>query len=150
MSILLALAIVIGDLLPALPLKTLAGEQTTLSVKNGRPLVIDLFASWCGPCRKSIPVVERLRQRFGAEIDFVSIAEEDDAQAVSRFVDQMKIQSRVLLDGDRSAYRRLGAHTLPTTFVVDGFGVVCKINHGFGSGYEARMTKWLQSLLEKR
>jgi hypothetical protein len=59
----------------------------------------------------------------------------------------MKMGSRVLLDRDRRAFRRLGAHKLPTTYVVDENGVVRAINHGFGAGYEARMTRWLKQVL---
>src|SRR5206468_367617 len=100
--------------------------------------------------RDSLPVLERLRRRFGDRVDFVSIAEEDDAEDVSAFVAEMKIGSRVLMDHRRRAYRRLGAHTLPTAYIVDGNGVIRKINHGFGDGYEVRMERWLQQILRGR
>ena len=143
-------AVLIGNPFPALDLSTPQGAPAQLAVKNHRILVVDFFATWCEPCRESLPVVDRLRQRFGSEVDFVSLAEDDDAAKVAAFAAQMKMNTRVLIDPDRRAYHRLGAHTLPTTYVIDGDGVVRKINHGFGKGYAARMTGWLEGLLGKR
>jgi thiol-disulfide isomerase/thioredoxin len=142
--ILLSFSIVIGDSLPPIDLSTSAGERVRLRQERGRPLVIDFFATWCGPCRQSLPVLERLRQQFGDRVDFVSIAEDEDGEKVAAFAAEMKLGGRVLVDVDQRAFRRLGAHRLPTTYLVDSKGVVQKINHGFGSGYEARMTKWIQ------
>jgi thiol-disulfide isomerase/thioredoxin len=139
-------AVVIGQPLPPLEVTSLTGERVTLAPRAGRALVIDLFATWCGPCRDSMPELERLRRRFGDRIDFVSIAEEEDRKTVQDFVTLHGLGSRVLLDGDRSAYGRLGAHRLPTTYVVDGKGIVHQINHGHGPGYEARLARWLSQL----
>jgi len=149
MQIALIAALVIGAPLPSLEVTSLAGEPTAVAAKHGRPLVIDLFATWCGPCRESLPVLERLRQRFGDRVDFVSISEDDDGKKVAAFVADLKLGSRVVLDARRRAYERLGAHRLPTTYIVDGNGVVYKINHGYGGGYEERMTTWLQALLSR-
>ena len=143
-------AVLIGDPFPALDLTTIQGAPAQLAVKNHRPMVVDFFATWCGPCRDSLPVIERLRQRFGSDVDFISLAEDDDPAKVAAFAAQMKMNTRVLMDRDRRAYRRLGAHTLPTTYVIDRAGVVRKINHGFGKGYEARITGWLEGLLWER
>jgi thiol-disulfide isomerase/thioredoxin len=149
MLIALVAAVVIGQALPPLEVTSLAGERVTLAPKDGRPMVVDLFATWCAPCRDSMPELERLRRRFGDRVDFVSIAEEDDAKRVQEYVALLGLGSRVLLDGDRSAFARLGAHRLPTTYVIDGKGVVHQINHGHGPGYEARLTKWISQLLAR-
>lgn len=141
-------AVLIGDPLPPLSLRAVpSGERVELPAR-GRITVIDLFATWCGPCRESLPALERLRHRYEGRVDFVSIAQDDDAAKVERFVQELHLGGRVLLDPDRRAYRAFGAHVLPTTYIVDAAGVVRRINRGFGRGYEARVAGWIEQLLD--
>jgi thiol-disulfide isomerase/thioredoxin len=146
---LLLAAILIGDPLPALSLRSVPGGASVELPVRGRITVIDLFATWCGPCRRSLPVLERLRGRYGDRVEFVSIAEDADAAKVERFRRELHLGEQVLLDPDRLVYRALGAHELPTTYVVDADGVVRKINHGYGHGYEARVAHWIEQILAR-
>jgi len=144
-------AVLIGDPLPALSLQPLDGKPAVVlpDTIRGRVTVIDFFATWCVPCRESLPALERLRSRFApAGVVFLTISEDGPGTRarVAGFVRELHLGSRVLVDPDRSAFERLGARRLPTTYVVDGRGVVRKINNGTGRGYEARMARWLAQL----
>jgi hypothetical protein len=97
-----------------------------------------------------LPVLERLRNRYGDRVVFVSIAQDHDPTKVARFLHELHVGGRVLLDPDGRAYRALGAHELPTTYVVDGEGVVRKINHGYGHGYETRVAGWIEQILASK
>jgi thiol-disulfide isomerase/thioredoxin len=143
--ILAVAALVIGDPLPPLAVTTTTGAAATLPA-TGRVRVIDFFATWCGPCRDSLPALERLRRRFGDRVEFISIDEGDDGAQAAAFLRSLGVGTQLYLDRDGSAFRRLGAHRLPTTYVVDGRGVVRRINHGSGPGYEARMAGWLAEI----
>jgi thiol-disulfide isomerase/thioredoxin len=141
-------AILIGEPLPRLDLTAVADGQAVNLPRalRSRVVVIDFFATWCEPCRDSLPVFERLQKRFADRVDFVSISEDERREAVARFVREHRLGGRVLLDPGRAAFDRLGAHLLPTTYVLDEHAVVRKINHGYGSGFEARMVRWLEQL----
>ena len=147
MVALLLAAVLIGDPLPPLALATVPGGQRVKLPIEGRITVVDLFATWCGPCRRSLPALERLRQRFAGRVEFVSIAQDEDPAAVEQFMRELHLGGRVLLDPRGTAYRGFGAHVLPTTYVVDAAGVVRRINHGSGQGYEARVARWIEELL---
>jgi thiol-disulfide isomerase/thioredoxin len=148
--VLLLAAVLIGNPLPALSLMSVPGGESVELPVRGRVTVIDLFATWCGACRESLPVLERLRHRYGDRVVFVSIAQDDDAAKVERFVHGLHVGGRVLLDPDGQAYRALGAHMLPTTYIVDSEGVVRKINHGYGHGYESRVAGWIEQIVASK
>jgi thiol-disulfide isomerase/thioredoxin len=142
--------VLIGDPMPALELATLDGGSLALpAAGQGHITVIDFFATWCGPCRESLPALERLRARFAEQgVVFVSISEDEPGSAtrVARFAAAMKLGGPVLLDPQRSAFARMGARRLPTVYIVDAAGVVRRINNGYGSGFEHRMGRWLALL----
>jgi thiol-disulfide isomerase/thioredoxin len=139
-------AVLIGDPLPVLELAEPGGAAVRLpEATRGKVAVIDLFATWCGPCRESLPALERLRRRF-REVAFVSIGEDDDPALLAPFLRSLGVGAHVLHDPGRRAYAQLGAHRLPTTYLIDARGVVRKINHGSGPGYEARLRRWIEEL----
>ncbi len=151
MHALLLVALLIGDPAPTLALRPLDGSApiTLAAAAAGRLTVVDFFATWCAPCRAQLPVMERLRRRY-PDVTFVSVSEDGDPAAVPAFVRANHVEGRVLLDPDRRAFGALGGHKLPTTVVLDGAGVVRKINHGFGPGFEARLGAWLDELSRAR
>ena len=147
MTALLLVGLLIGDPAPSLALRPLdGGAPIALQAAGaGRVTVVDFFATWCAPCRAQIPSLERLRRRYPRAV-FVSISVDDDPSLVAPFVRETGIGSRVLLDPGRRLFSAMGAHKLPTTFILDGRGTVRKINHGFGPGYEQRIASWLDTL----
>jgi thiol-disulfide isomerase/thioredoxin len=149
LALLLITRVVIGDVFPARALPALDGQPATLPAA-GRVVVIDLFATWCGPCRQSLPLLERLRARFGDRVTFVSVSEDSGADAaaqVARYAQELKLSGPFLLDVDHALYDRLVVRKLPTTYIVDRHGVVRHINNGFGPGYERRLARWIEDTL---
>lgn len=143
------LAVSIGDPLPPLALAEPGGAKVELpAATRGKIVVLDLFATWCRPCKESMPALERLRREF-PQVTFVSVGEDDDPSLLLPFVRGLGVGARVLHDPGRRAYQALGAHRLPTTYLIDATGVVRKINHGSGSGFEERLRGWIRALLPR-
>ncbi|WP_159016578.1 TlpA family protein disulfide reductase [Cognatiluteimonas profundi] len=129
-----------GEPLPAMTLPDLRGQPVSLpTAYAGRPLLINLWASWCGPCASEMPELQRFsRQQAANGVQVVGIALDDPA-AVKAFVKRLGVSYPVLLDapGPADAGVRLGnpAGVLPYTVLVSPQGILLKQRIGpFGPG----------------
>ncbi len=117
--------------IPALPLKTLDGKATTLaSLAQGKPSVINLWATWCPPCRREMPVLAQA-QAFETDITFVFVNQGEDQDKVREYLRKSSLQlTNMLLDTGNSAARSLGSDALPTTFFFDAQGTLVATHTG--------------------
>ena len=109
--------------MPALALASLDGTQVALpGLANGRPAVLNLWASWCPPCRREMPVLAAA-QRRETGIAFIFANQGEDAQAVLDYLrgEQLRLEN-VLLDPAPATSRAAGSSGMPTTLFYDGAG----------------------------
>ncbi len=109
--------------LPAVALQALDGAPVTLAaLASGKPMVVNLWASWCPPCRREMPVLAAAQQAR-ADIVFVYANQREDAPAASAFLDRSGVTLRnVLLDSDAALGKAAGSSALPTTLFYDAQG----------------------------
>jgi thiol-disulfide isomerase/thioredoxin len=111
--------------LPDVTFKTLDGAAVTLAKYKGRPVVLNFWATWCGPCVKEMPALDRLAalQGDGGIAVLAVSADRTGAEAVKPFLAAHDVtHARILLDQDSSAVHALGLAGFPTTLVIDGSG----------------------------
>ena len=122
----------VGAALRDVPMAGFAGEISTFSEFRGKPLVINVWASWCGPCRAEMGSLERLSQRYGGkQFNVIGISTDDDAVAAAAFLKKSGISFVNFLDRAVVLENMLGANTIPLTVLVDANGRVLKKLRGF-------------------
>jgi len=117
----------VGGVLRDAPLYGLFGDYRQLSELRGKPLIINVWASWCPPCRAEMGSLERLSRRYaGKQFNMIGISIDDDANAASAFLLQAGITFDNYLDHKLTMENMLGANTIPLTVLIDAKGRVLK------------------------
>jgi thiol-disulfide isomerase/thioredoxin len=110
--------------LPDVDLVALADGATTSLSDIGGPAVINLWATWCAPCRREIPDFEQVNQDRGDEITFVGINVGEDADRAQDFVDEVGATYDQYLDPDGYAITELNTSAMPVTILIDRDGYI--------------------------
>ena len=119
-----------GFLAPDFSLQTPSGETITLSDLRGRPVLINFWASWCPPCRSEMPAMQRVYNDFnekGFTVLAVNLTHNDRLDKALAFAELHKLTFPILLDLDGSIDHSYQVRSLPTSFFVDGEGVIRKV-----------------------
>ncbi|NOT21572.1 MAG: TlpA family protein disulfide reductase [Nitrospiraceae bacterium] len=119
-------AVKLGELAPNFQLRDLNGRMVALSDLRGKVVLLNFWATWCGPCRVEMPAMEQLYQTFPRK-DFEILAVSTDAQGVAStrpFQQENHLTFPILHDSDFRVGLTYGARSLPMTFMVDRQGVI--------------------------
>lgn len=106
------------------------GSSITLSELQGKPVIINFWATWCGPCVKEMPAFERLKEDFGDKIGIIAVNCGDDAETVKDFVEENGYTFPVVLDEEYSISMLYPTNSIPYTVVLDAEGKVTHISTG--------------------
>jgi peroxiredoxin len=112
------------DVAPDFAVPDLAGQAVRLSAYRGQVVLVNIWATWCPPCREEMPSMERLHERL-KDRGFVLLAvsqDEGPVAGVKAFVEQMKLTFPVLVDPDGEVGRKYGIWGFPESFLVDRDG----------------------------
>ena len=108
--------------LPALVLRDLDGREVALETLRGRPAVINLWATWCGPCRREMPVLAEAQQTL-PQVRFVFADQGESAAAVQQFMRAQRLAlDNVLIDGNLDLSSHYNVRGYPTTLFLDADG----------------------------
>lgn len=111
--------------LPPLTLSCLGpGPDVSLNRLTGRPTLVNLWATWCGPCREEMPFLQEAYARHGQQVRFLGVDTQDDPQAARWFLADLDIGYPHVVDPDGELLRGLGVRGLPVTLALDEDGQV--------------------------
>lgn len=140
--------------LPSVTLKTIDGRtvQTDTLSNNGRPFIIDFFATWCKPCNRELnaihEVYEEWQNETGVKIFAVSIDQAQNINKVKPLVDSYGWEYDVLLDPNGDLKRALGVQMIPYVLIVDGQGNIAYKHNGYTDGAENELIEKVRELIK--
>jgi cytochrome c biogenesis protein CcmG, thiol:disulfide interchange protein DsbE len=121
----------VGKAAPQLRGETLEGKELSLAALRGKPVVINAFASWCGPCRIEMPHLTAVYNNRSSAVHFIGLNVQEATGDVAAFREEFQIPYPIVLDPDgeltNGSYRSIG---LPTTWFVDADGIIHYIHTG--------------------
>ena len=121
----------IGGVLREARMQGLSGSTKKLSDFRGKPLVINVWASWCGPCRQEMGSLERLARKYGGkQFNVIGVSTDDYEDRARGFLKAYKITFSNFIDHELFLENMLGADRLPLTLLVDSNGMVLDKHYG--------------------
>ena len=139
-----------GQPAPDFALKSITGENLRLSEFRGEVVMINFWATWCGPCRQEMPLLDELYQRYqkvGFQLLGVNI--DDDQRSAAKMVRVLGVRFPVLLDERKDVSRLYDVDAMPATLLIDRTGIVRYVHHGYRSGYEQSYVDEIRELLKE-
>jgi cytochrome c biogenesis protein CcmG/thiol:disulfide interchange protein DsbE len=140
-----------GQAAPNFKASTMTGQQVSLDTYRGHVLVLDFFATWCQPCRASIPHLAEMNRKYGKQgLHVLGMgADEDGEKPVRAFAEQNRISYPVALAGE-STLVDFGVRSVPVMFVIDKKGRVAEVFRGFTDDVARSTEQLIKKLLAEK
>jgi peroxiredoxin len=140
----------LGTAAPAFSRPAVGGSTGEISIDelHGKVAVIDFWATWCEPCKKSFPKLEDLKVKYEASgLKIIGVSEDDDADGIPAFAKGLGAKFPLVWDSEKSIAAKWKPKSMPTTFIVDRSGIVRFVHFGFHDGEDASIEREVKSLL---
>lgn len=139
-----------GKKVPAFSMKDIKGKTHTAQSLKGKVVVLDFWATWCGPCKQASPTMQKLHQKYAKQGLVVIGANVSDAPgAAAKYAKEHKYTYNFTTGGD-SLGQKLGVQGIPAFFFIDRQGVIQRVQTGFAPGLEADFEATVKKLLAKK
>ena len=121
----------IGRPAPAFKLPDLKGQDISLDQYKGKIVMLDFWATWCGPCRMTMPLLEKLQKEYPNNMVLLAVNLQESRDVVREYMRQQGLNSHVLLDEKGSLGEVYGTEAIPMQVLIDKEGIVRDIKTGF-------------------
>ena len=138
----------VGKPAPGLKLPNLADEWVSLQQLRGQIVVVDFWASWCGPCMQTMPLLENMLAELESDqIRLLAVNLQESKSRIELALNRIKLSGEVLLDKDGEAALAYSANAIPQTVIIDRNGLVTHVFVGGGEEVVLQIQQALQGLL---
>ena len=139
-----------GQPAPDFSLKSSTGENLRLSEYRGDVVMINFWATWCGPCRQEMPLLDDLFDRYNrVGFNLLGVNIDDDSRRAMQMVEDLGVSFPVLFDDSKKVSKLYQVEAMPVTVIVDREGTVRYVHHGYKPGYEEHYMTEIRSLLRE-
>jgi thiol-disulfide isomerase/thioredoxin len=128
------------------------GDTYSVASDRGSVVLLDVWATWCEPCRDALPLYEQLAREYGGKgLKVYALNVDEDARAIPGFLAESKVTLPILMDANAQvAEKTLGVKMMPTTFLVDRKGLVRFVHEGFSEEFLQKYQTEIEQLLAER
>jgi cytochrome c biogenesis protein CcmG/thiol:disulfide interchange protein DsbE len=120
-----------GELAPDFYFETPEGEPSSLTTLKGSPVLLNFWATWCGPCRREMPYLQQIWDEWQEKgLVLLAINSSESSSDVESFMQSQGFSFPVLLDSQWEAGNQYGIRAIPTTFFIDREGIIQEVHVG--------------------
>jgi peroxiredoxin len=135
---------------PAFQLNAAAGNPVTSGDLKGQVVLINFWASWCGPCRQEMPILEQLYHKYKpAGFTLLGVNVEPDSKDAAGFLKATPVTFPILFDTDSKVSKLYNVTGMPSTVILDRKGNVRYIHHGYKPGDESEYLDQIRTLMRE-
>jgi peroxiredoxin len=143
-------AVGVNDAAPDFTLKSLAGTNLRLEEYRGQVVLINFWASWCGPCRQEMPLLDRIHQRYSdAGFAVLGVNVEGALAPAQETASRTGVTFPVLVDENQRVSELYDLEAMPSSVLVDRDGVVRYVHQGYKPGDEAKYLEVVKQLISE-
>ena len=145
-----AIAPAANALAPDFTLRGADGRNVRLDELRGQVVLVNFWATWCGPCREEMPRLESLYEKYRKSgFVLLGVNVDDDPRNAMGVAQKLKVSFPVLLDTDKSVSRLYDLGTMPSTVLIDRDGRVRYVHRGYRGGVETEYDAQIRGLLRE-
>jgi len=134
---------------PDFTLRRLEGANLRLAEQRGQVVMVNFWATWCGPCRQEMPQLNKIYEKYRASgFQLLGVNVDDDTRNAAEVATKLGVKFPVLLDTDKRVSKLYDLSTMPSTVIIDRDGKVRYVHKGYLTGYEETYDKQVRELLK--
>jgi peroxiredoxin len=139
-----------GQSAPDFALKSATGDNLRLSEYRGEVVMINFWATWCGPCRQEMPHLEDLYNRYQrVGFNLLGVNIDDDSRRAMQMVKELGVTFPVLFDEKKEVSKLYSVEAMPVTLLLDRSGTVRHVHLGYQPGFELKYLTEIRALLRE-
>ncbi len=136
---------------PNFTLTSRDGQTVSLSELKGQVVMINFWATWCGPCRQEMPLLEQLYSRYESlGFTLLGVNVEENSKLADVFLEETPVTFPILFDPENGVSKLYDVSAMPSTVLVDRSGNVRFLHHGYQPGYENEYQNQIRTLVRER
>jgi thiol-disulfide isomerase/thioredoxin len=153
MTVALAMTSLVGAssaLAPSFTLPSRAGDNVSLAQLKGKVVMLNFWASWCGPCRQEMPLLDQMHKRYSAlGFTLVGVNVDADSKDAEQWLSKTPVSFPVLFDRDSKVSKLYEVSAMPSTVFIDRKGNVRYLHRGYKTGDEGEYLNQIRALLKE-